>query len=221
MQKKVFTNFLRENRKKMFSLRNMFKGTAGFGNASGIGNANYKGVQAPVTAGGFPDILTKTNLWATTGADITLSASSFVRIGEYEIPAQSTIYLGTGVSGGNPEEIGHLHLDLVDDTATNSARESGSIQIGYTNHNETIRCVVWRGRSETLSDTSTSVGISRSDEILLPETSPMAKGYPPVLAQEKSKLFVEMKADAADILVETGIGTGAINVWSLPITSYY
>lgn len=180
----------------------------------------FAGVQKQSTSKGFPDTLNKSQLWANPGSDITLTADKWVRIGEYTIPTQQTVYLGFGVSGGNPEEIGHLHFDLVDDTATNSAVEKGYIRIGYTDANERLTAVMFQARTEDLSDSSTSVGISRSDELLLPEMPPSVKGYPDSLATEDNKLFVDMKSDADDVLVETGIGTGAINTWKLPVTTY-
>lgn len=203
---------------KMFSIKNLISGNLG-GMASGIGNASFKKVQQGAMSGGFPRTLNKAQLWAVTGSDITVS-TSWIRIGEYTIPAQQRIHVGYGVSGGNPEEIGHMHFDLVDDTATNSAAEAGYVRLGYTNASETMTCIVFEGRTEELSDTSSTVGISRSDELLLPETSPEVKGFPDVLAGEDSKLIVDFKSDAADIIAETGIGTGAINVWRLPITVY-
>ena len=124
----------------VFSLKNLLRGGVG-AIAPGLGNAQFKGVQAPATSGGFPDILNKTQLWAATGSDITVS-TSWTRLGEWTIPAQQRVHLGSGVSGGNPEEIGHLHIDLVDDTATNSAQESGWVRIGYVNASETLVCVV-------------------------------------------------------------------------------
>lgn len=200
----------------VFSLKNMLRGNGG--GLSGF--PQFKRVQAPVQSGGFPTQYTKTDLWAVTGSDITLSATSYVRIGEKSIPVQQKVYLGHGVSGGNPEEIGHLHFDLMDDTATNSVAEKGTVRIGYANANETLTAVMWEARTEELSDASTSSGITRPNERLLPEMPPSAKGYPDELAQENSIIFIDMKADAVDILVETAIGTGAVNVWRLPITVY-
>lgn len=199
----------------MFSIKNMLQGQL-----SGVGTPQFKRVQSPAQTRGFTRTLNKATLWATTGSDITLSAASWVRIGNYTVPAQQRIHIGYGVSGGNPEEIGHIHFDLVDDTATNSAQEAGEVRLGYTNANETLTCVIFQERTELLSDPSTTTVLTRATELLLPETPPSSLGYPDVLAQEDSILFVDMKADAADVLVETGIGTGAINVWRLPVTIY-
>lgn len=199
----------------MFSIKNMLQGQL-----SGVGTPQFKRVQSPAQTRGFTRTLNKATLWATTGSDITLSAASWVRIGNYTVPAQQRIHIGYGVSGGNPEEIGHIHFDLVDDTATNSAQEAGEVRFGYTNANETLTCVIFQERTELLSDPSTTTVLTRATELLLPETPPSSLGYPDVLAQEDSILFVDMKADAADVLVETGIGTGAINVWRLPVTIY-
>lgn len=199
----------------MFSLKNLLGG-----NLPNFGNPQFKPVQSPTASRGFTRTLNKATLWATTGSDITLSASSWVRIGQYPVPAQQRIHIGSGVSGGNPEEMGHLHFDLVDDTATNSAAEKGEIRFGYTNANETLTAVIFQERSELLSDPSTTTTLTRATELLWPETPPSSLGYPDVLAQEDSLLFIDMKADAADVLVETGIGTGAINVWRLPVTVY-
>lgn len=197
-----------------FSLRNLLSGRLG-----GL-TSQFAPVQRPSTSQGFPDVLNKTQLWADTGSDITVAAAKWTRVGEYTIGAQQRIHLGYGVSGGNPEEIGHLHFDIVDDTATNSAQEPGLVRIGYTNANETLTAVMMQFRTEEVSDTNTTTGISRSDERLLPESPPSIKGYPDFLAEEDSILFVDFKSDSADVIVETGIGTGAINKWSLPITVY-
>lgn len=203
----------------VFSFKNMLKGKIGGGNV-GVGNATYKQVQEGTVVGGFPRTLNKATLWAQTGSDITAAAALWTRIGEYTIPAQQVVHLGYGVTGGNPEEIGHLHFDILDDTATNSVAEAGYVRVGYTNSNETLTAVVFEERSEDLSDTSTTVGISRANELLLPEIPPAAKGYPAALAGEDSKLFVDFKSDAADVVVEAAIGTGAVNKWKLPITVY-
>ena len=201
----------------VFSLKKMFSGGLP---AVGQATGNFKRVKAPNTTGGFSRMLNKAQLWAVTGSDITATIGVFVRVGQFSIPAQQRIHVGTGVSGGNPEEIGHLHFDIMDDTATNSAQEPGIVRIGYTNANETLTAIVYEGRTEELSATSTSGLITRSNEILQPETSPEMKGYPAILAQEDSKIIVDFKADATDIIVETGIGTGANNIWKLPITVY-
>lgn len=197
-----------------FSLKNILKGNLG-GSASA-----FNPVKRSSVSQGFPDTLNKADLWAETGSNITVTAGKWIRIGEYTIPTQQRVHIGVGVSGGNPEEIGHLHFDIVDDTATNSVPEKGKIRIGYTDANERLTAVMVDHRSEQLSDTSTTVGISRSNELLLPEMPPSAKGYPDSLASEDNILFVDFKSDASDIIVETGIGTGAINLWSLPITVY-
>ena len=202
-----------------FSIKNILQGGL-FNGGGGVGFPQFKRVQAPAQTGGFTRTLNKTQLWANTGSDITATGSSWVRVGQYTIPAQQRIHLGYGVSGGNPEEIGHLHMDIMDDTGTNSVAEKGYIRVGYANANETITAVVFEERTEDLSDTSTSVGITRANELLMPEISPESKGYPPQLAQEDSILFVDFKADATDVVVETAIGTGAVNKWKLPITVY-
>ena len=199
-----------------FSLKKLLQGNLG----GVFNNKSFQGVQSPANTRGYTRTLNKALLWADTGSDISLTGGKWGRIGEYSIPAQNRVHLGFGVSGGNPEEMGRIHMDILDDTATNSVEEKGYIKIGYTDYNESIICVIWEGRSEELSDSSTTVGISRSDEVLLPETSPEMKGHNPVLAGEDSKLFIDMKLDATDIIVETGIGTGAINTWKLPITVY-
>lgn len=205
----------------VFSIKNILQGRGlGGGGAAGVGNANYKPVQAGTMTGGFPRTLNKAALWSQTGSDITCGAGAWTRIGEYSIPAQQRVHLGYGVSGGNPEEMGHIHFDVMDDTATNSVAEAGYIRVGYTNANETLTAVVFEERSEDLSDTSATVGIARASELLLPEIPPSVKGYPDALAGEDSKLFVDFKADALDIAVETAIGTGAVNKWKLPITVY-
>lgn len=194
----------------MFSIKNMLKGTL----------SQFSSVQKSSNSGGFADTLNKIQLWADTGSDITVTAGKWVRIGEKTIPTQQIMHLGFGVSGGNPEEIGHLHFDLVDDTATNSAEEKGYIRIGYTDANERLTAVMYQARSEDLSDPSTTTTLTRLTELLLPEMPPSAKGYPDTLAGEDNKLFVDFQTDADDVLVETGIGTGAINTWKLPITVY-
>jgi len=202
-----------------FSIKGLLGGLGG-GLGSVIGNPQFKKVQRQTQSSGFPTTLNKTQLWLTTGSDITVVAGSEVRIGEYTIPAQQRIHLGYGVSGGNPEEIGGVHFDIMDDTATNSVTEAGKVRIGYTNANGTLTCVVADYRTERVSDTSASVGISRSDYPKLPETPPSALGYPDQLAMEDSKIFVTFESDAADIIVETAIGTGAVNYWELPVTIY-
>ncbi|MBI2101665.1 hypothetical protein HYT53_03555 [Candidatus Woesearchaeota archaeon] len=201
-----------------FSIKNMLQGA--IGGAAGAGNAIFKPVQAGSKTPGFPRTLNKAAIWANGTSDITLTAAKWVRVGQYTIPAQQMINLGYGVTGGNPEEIGHLHFDLVDDTATNSAVEPGYVRVGYTNANETMTVIMLEERSEDLSDTSSTVGIARSNELLLPESAPMLKGGPIMLSQEDSRLIADFKSDATDVLVYTGIGTGAINKWKLPVTVY-
>lgn len=203
----------------VFSIRNLLNGN--IRGMAGLGTGNFKKVQAGAMSSGFPRTLNKASLWAITGSDISTS-TNWIRIGQYTIPAQQKIHVGYGVSGGNPEEMGHLHFDVMDDTATNSLPEKGYVRVGYTNSPETITCIVWEGRSEEVSDSSTTAGVSRSDELLLPETTPQSKGYPDLLANEDSKLIIDFKGDeaAGDIIVETAIGTGAVNVWKLPITVY-
>lgn len=198
-----------------FSLKNLMSGRVG----SAV-TQQFVGNKRGGASSGFTKTYTKADLWANGTSDITATASVWARIGQKTIPAQQRIHLGYGVSGGNPEEMGHLHFDIVDDTATNSVAEKGEIRIGYTNANETLTAVMFQERTEQLSDTSTSVGITRANELLLPEMAPAVKGYPDYLAQEDSKLFVDFKSDATDIIVYTGIGTGAINVWKLPVTVY-
>jgi hypothetical protein len=198
----------------MFSVKNLLKG-----GISGIGG-QFQGVQKPSQSKGFPDTLNKTDLWANGTSNITVAAGKWIRIGEYEIPTQQRVHVGFGVSGGNPEEMGHLHFDIVDDTATNSVPEAGTVRIGYTDANERLTAVMYQARTDELSDTSTTVGIARANELLMAEMPPGVKGYPDALALEKNKLFVDFKSDADDIIVYTGIGTGAVNKWKLPITVY-
>ena len=170
---------------------------------------------------GYPRTLNKAGLWAVTGSDITLTANSWVRVGEQTIPPQQVWHLGQGISGGNPEEIGHFHFDLVDDTATNSAVEKGYIRVGMSNSSENLQYFAIEERTEDLSSNSTSSLLSRSDELLMPErTDFIPANFVGIITGENSKVIVDMKADSADVLAETGIGTGAINVWKIPITVY-
>jgi len=199
----------------VFSIKNLLQGKL-----SGFGLDTFGQVQVGSRSKGYSQTLNKSTLWADSGNDITCTGGKWTRIGEYTIPAQQRIHLGYGVSGGNPEEIGHLHFDLVDDTATNSAQEAGEVRVGYTDASERMFVEVMRERTEDLSDTDTSTGIARNNELLLPETPPEMKGGSSILALENSKLVVDFKADSTDVVVETGIGTGAINKWKLPITVY-
>lgn len=200
------------------SIKNILTGNLGnvMSNAGGL----FSPVKKATKSTGYPTVLTKSDLWADTGSDITVTAGKSIRIGEYTIPDQTIYHIGYGVSGGNPEEIGHFHMDIVDDTATNSAQEPGNIIIGYTDSEERLKAVMWECRTERASDTDTTTGISYADQPLLPELSPSLRGYSDALATEKNKIFIDFVTDANDTIVETGIGTGAINVWSLPVTIY-
>ena len=170
---------------------------------------------------GYPRTLNKAGLWAVTGSDITLTANSWVRVGEQTIPPQQVWHLGQGISGGNPEEIGHVHFDVVDDTATNSAVEKGFVRLGMSNNGENLQYYAMEERSEDLSSTSTTVKLSKSDEILMPErTDFIPEQFKDIITGENSKIIVDFKADATDVIVEAGIGTGAINIWKVPITVY-
>lgn len=181
----------------VFSFKNLLRGV---------------GVKKAVGRRGFPRTLNKATLWADTGNDIVCPASKWVRVGEYTIPAQQEIRVGYGVSGGNPEEMGHVYFDIYDDTATNSVVERGYLRLGQTNANETISRVLWEGRSEELDSSTT-----RSEQIPMPEFTDLD----PLLTREDSKIFVDFKSDSADTVVETAIGTASTkNVWQLPITVY-
>lgn len=197
-----------------FSVRNLLRGNLGktmFG----------KNKQSTGTNLGFPRTLNKAELWAVTGSDITCAADTWVRVGQTSIPAQQVWHLGQGVSGGNPEEIGHVHFDIVDDTATNSVPEPGFVRLGMANSPENMQYYAMEERSEDLSSTSTTVKIARSDELLMPErTDFIPAQFIEIITGENSKVVVDFKSDAVDTVVETGIGTGAVNIWKVPITVY-
>ena len=197
-----------------FSIKNLIRGNIGktmFGRNKKSSGTNI----------GFPRTLNKADLWAITGSDITCTIAKYARIGETTIPAQQVWHLGQGVSGGNPEEIGHVHFDVVDDTATNSAVEKGFVRLGMSNNGENLQYYAMEERSEDLSSTSTTVKLSKSDEILMPErTDFIPEQFKDIITGENSKIIVDFKADATDVIVEAGIGTGAINIWKVPITVY-
>jgi len=185
-----------------------FKNVLGLGKQlAGVGRTGEQG---------FPRTLNKTQLWKTKDSDITCAAGVYTRIGEYTIPPQQVIHLGQGVSHQNPEEMGHLQFDILDDTATNSVEEKGYLKIGMMNSAENLQFVAIEERSELLHNITT-----RGSQLLLPERVDFIPSqFRELVTGENSKIFIDFKADSADVVVETGIGTGALNTWQLPITVY-
>lgn len=169
---------------------------------------------AGVIAGrGFAKVLSKGDLWLTVGSDLTCEANVERRIGQWSIPAQTEVHLGSG-DGSQPYNQGYLYFALYDDTATNSVLEEGTVRIGLTNYMETVTQWVYSNRTEALRGDVNDI----SKKVPLPEVTSYIDAS---LNRENSKVIVAFTSDSADILVESAIGTAlGLDVWAVPITIF-
>ena len=182
-----------------FSIKNLLNGALGGGGGGG----------------GFKRTLSKGILMT---ANVTVP-TTYVRVGTYTIPPQQVIHLGfgkEGARGANYEEMGKLQLHMHDDTATNSVEEPGYFKVGQCNANETLFRYYAEDRSENLGGGLATANLARNLQVPFPEVL----DAPAVITKEDSRVIVDFKSDAADIGVAIGIGTGAFDVWSVPITVY-
>ena len=145
-----------------------------------------------------------------TAGDITCTLAVWARLWEYIVKPQQVVRPGFG-SPAMPDNQGYLFIKLYDDTATNSAEEAGMVRLSMMNARETIKHVIWEGRTELSGASKTD----RRLKVPLPEML----GFPGV--GEDSKLVIEFRADASDTVVKTPIGTAAgLGGIMLPVTIY-
>ena len=164
----------------------------------------------------FQRVLSHADWWKTAletaSGSISCPAGKWTRIGEFTIPAQQKIRFGYG-SAVQPMNQGYLHIALYDDTATNSELEDGLVRLIQMNANETQLQTVYEGRTENLRGDVND----KNKMIALPERTDV----PENLVGEDCKLAIEFKADSADSLVKTAIGTAAAkDIWNIPVSVY-
>jgi len=183
---------------------------------AGVNLGGILGGRKSATAGRnvFKKILAHGDWWdtdlETSSGVILLRAGIWQTIGRYTVPAQQMLRFGYG-SALYPDNQGHLHIAVYDDTATNSVVEEGSIRLVQRNAQGTVLLVIAEFRTENLRGSTTD----RQMMVPLPEQTQF-----PVVGED-SVLEIQFKPDAADSIVSAAIGTAAgLDIWNVPVTVY-
>jgi len=150
---------------------------------------------------GFKRVLTNTD-FGMGGSDITITGSQYNKVGEFTVPAQQIISVGSNdpTGGGSiAGTAGYVRFDRPTGTQTH-----GLLRVAVTNANETNTVIVVEEQSRRWSADQTD----RTKAVLLPESM--------VKAREDSRIQLLWKPATAGENIVNGSSTLVL----LPVTVY-
>jgi hypothetical protein len=160
-------------------------------------------VKAEERGEAYPKMMDINDLWdtdlETAAGVIAVYAGTWVKVAQYQVPAQTKVALGIGVLGSLSEEKGYAYLLTKDD----SAEEPGMYRF-YAEDIHGNKTKLAEFRSEQLK--AGGADFDRTKAQLISESD--------VLIREDSYLTIEFKSDADDDIVK------ANSVWLVPATLY-